>query len=166
MERLNTITGKLQSNLDGLSSYIEIHTNIAGVLTLDISQAGTVLSSIADLKKNVMDLKKEVVELDKIQSYNKASDSFDEPEDREIKGKAPASNRVEHPSHYTWLKEKCGIEVIDIVRHLNFNIGNVVKYVLRSGHKTEKGMSDKQKQIEDLQKAAFYINNEIERLSK
>lgn len=85
---------------------------------------------------------------------------------REIKGKAPASNRVEHPSHYTWLKEKCGIEVIDIVRHLNFNIGNVVKYVLRSGHKTEKGMSDKQKQIEDLQKAAFYINDEIERLSK
>lgn len=166
MERLSTIAGKLQSNLDGLSSYIEIHTNVAGVITLDISQTGTVLSSIADLKKNVMDLKKEITELDKIQSYSKASNDFDEPKDREIKGKVPTSNRVEHPSHYTWLKEKCGIEVIDIVRHLNFNIGNVVKYVLRSGHKTEEGMSDKQKQIEDLQKASFYINDEIERLSK
>ena len=73
------------------------------------------------------------------------------------------NNRVEHPAHYTWLKELCDIEVIDITRHMNFNLGNVIKYVLRSGHKSEQGMSDKQKQIEDLKKARFYINDEIKR---
>lgn len=47
---------------------------------------------------------------------------------------------------------------------MNFNLGNVIKYVLRSGHKSEQGMSDKQKQIEDLKKARFYIDDEIRRL--
>lgn len=79
--------------------------------------------------------------------------------------KAPA-DRVNHPSHYTWLKEQCGIEVIDITRHLNFNIGNVIKYVLRSGHKSEAGLTNRQKQIEDLQKAVFYLNDEIKRLQQ
>ena len=73
-------------------------------------------------------------------------------------------NRVNHPSHYTWLKELCGIEVIDITRHMNFNLGNVIKYVLRSGHKSEEGMSDEEKEIEDLKKAVFYLNDEINRL--
>ena len=71
------------------------------------------------------------------------------------------NSRINHPSHYTWLKDLCGVEVIDIVRHMNFNLGNVVKYVLRAGHKSEEGMSDLQKQIEDLKKASFYINDEI-----
>ena len=73
-------------------------------------------------------------------------------------------DRVNHPSHYTWLKKLCGIEVIDITRHMNFNLGNVIKYVLRSGHKSEEGMSDKQKRIEDLKKAVFYLNDEINRI--
>lgn len=75
-----------------------------------------------------------------------------------------SDDRVNHPSHYTWLKKLCGIEVIDITRHMNFNLGNVIKYVLRSGHKSEEGMSDKQKRIEDLKKAVFYLNDEINRL--
>lgn len=74
------------------------------------------------------------------------------------------TDRVNHPSHYTWLKKLCGIEVIDITRHMNFNLGNVIKYVLRSGHKSEEGMSDKQKRIEDLKKAVFYLNDEINRI--
>lgn len=74
------------------------------------------------------------------------------------------TDRVNHPSHYTWLKDKCGIEVLDIARHMNFNLGNSIKYILRSGHKSEEGMSDKQKQIEDLKKAIFYLNDEIKRL--
>ena len=36
-----------------------------------------------------------------------------------------AEDMVNHPSHYTWLKEKCGIEVIDITRHMDFNLGQV-----------------------------------------
>ena len=71
------------------------------------------------------------------------------------------NDRVDHPSHYTWLKDKCGIEVIDITRHLDFDLGNAIKYILRSGHKEEAGYTWKQKQIEDLKKAAFYINDKI-----
>ena len=72
--------------------------------------------------------------------------------------------KVEHPSHYTWLKEKCGVEVIDITRHLNFDRGNAVKYLLRAGYKSEEGYTAKEKEIEDLKKALFYINDEIKRL--
>lgn len=73
-------------------------------------------------------------------------------------------DKVNHPSHYTWLREKCGIEVIDITRHLSFDRGNAIKYLLRAGYKTEKGYSEKQKLIEDLKKAIFYINDEIKQL--
>ena len=68
---------------------------------------------------------------------------------------------VNNPSHYTWLKDKCGIEVIDITRHLDFDLGNSVKYILRSNHKHDASMSDKEKAIQDLEKAIFYLNDEI-----
>ena len=73
-------------------------------------------------------------------------------------------DKVNHLSHYTWLKEKCGIEVIDITRHMNFCKGNAVKYLLRAGYKSEEGYSDIQKEIEDLRKAIWYINDEIKQL--
>ena len=73
---------------------------------------------------------------------------------------------VNHPSHYTWLKELCGIEVIDITRHLNFDLGNSIKYILRSGHKSEEGISDIDKTIEDLEKAIWYLKDEIQRIQK
>lgn len=74
--------------------------------------------------------------------------------------------RVNHPSHYTWLKDKCGIEVIDITRHMNFCLGNAIKYILRAGYKEEKGLSKNVKKIEDLQKAIWYIQDEINKLAK
>ena len=74
------------------------------------------------------------------------------------------ADRVNHPEHYTWLKDLCGIEVRDITRHMNFNLGNVLKYVLRAGKKSEQGISDISKTIEDLRKAKFYIEDEIYRL--
>lgn len=74
------------------------------------------------------------------------------------------NDKVDHPSHYTWLKDLCGIEVIDITRHMDFNLGNSIKYILRSGHKKEEGYTDKQKTIEDLKKAIWYINDEINML--
>lgn len=76
------------------------------------------------------------------------------------------NDKVNHPSHYVWLKELCGIEVIDITRHLDFDLGNAVKYILRAGKKSEKGYSDLDKTVEDLKKAIFYINDEIELLEK
>ena len=79
--------------------------------------------------------------------------------------KAP-DDKVNHPSHYTWLKDLCGVEVIDITRHMDFNLGNSIKYILRSGHKKEEGYTDKQKTIEDLKKAIWYIEDEIKMLEK
>ena len=63
---------------------------------------------------------------------------------------------VNHPSHYTDGK----IEVIDFIldKKLNFTRGNAVKYISRPGKKNP------EKEIEDLQKAAWYINREIQRL--
>lgn len=74
-------------------------------------------------------------------------------------------DKVNHPSHYTWLKERCGIEVIDITRHLDFDTGNAVKYLLRAGHKSEEGMTDKEKTIQDLEKAVWYIQDKIKMLT-
>lgn len=70
---------------------------------------------------------------------------------------------VTHPSHYAWLKDLCGVEPIDICRQFDFNVGNALKYLMRKGKK-DGNMTDQEKRIEDLQKAAFYINDEITKL--
>ena len=75
-------------------------------------------------------------------------------------------DNVNHPSHYSWLKDKCGIEVIDVTRHLDFDLGNAVKYILRAGKKKDSSLNDKEKTIEDLKKAVWYINDKIKMLEK
>lgn len=74
------------------------------------------------------------------------------------------TDNVNHPSHYTWLKDKCGVEVIDITRHMDFCLGNVIKYIMRAGHKQDAVLSDRQKEIEDLKKARFYLDDKIKQL--
>lgn len=71
--------------------------------------------------------------------------------------------QVEHPSHYAWLKELCGIEPLDICRHLGFNVGNAIKYLLRKD-KVDGNKTKREKRIEDLKKAKFYIEDEIKLL--
>ena len=73
-------------------------------------------------------------------------------------------DKVNHPAHYSYLKKLCGIEVIDITRHMDFDLGNAIKYILRAGHKTEEGYDNRSKTIEDLKKAIFYINDKIKTL--
>lgn len=68
------------------------------------------------------------------------------------------TNRVKHPSYY---QDPSGVECITVARHRNFNIGNALKYLWRAGLKEEEGLNRVEKQIEDLQKAIFYINDEI-----
>lgn len=62
---------------------------------------------------------------------------------------------VNHPSHYTQ-----GIEAIDYIEShkMNFCIGNVIKYITRAKHKGT--------ELQDLKKASWYLNREIERLEK
>lgn len=76
----------------------------------------------------------------------------------------PKEDLVNHPKHYSWLKDKCGIEVIDITRWLDFDLGNAIKYLLRAGKKTESNMSDNEKTIQDLKKAIWYIQDKIKQL--
>ena len=66
------------------------------------------------------------------------------------------SDMVNHPSHYT----DGNIEVIDFIedKKLNYHRGNALKYLCRAGKK------DPAKEVEDLQKAIWYINREIQRL--
>lgn len=64
--------------------------------------------------------------------------------------------QVNNPKHYN--SHPSGVECIEITRHMNFNLGNAVKYLWRSG------LKNGQPTLQDLQKAAWYINDEIERL--
>ena len=70
------------------------------------------------------------------------------------------TDNVNHPAHYTWLKELCGIEVIDITRHMNFNLGQVLKYILRLGHKEDNNFTYYEKILSDLHKAEYYLKKE------
>ena len=62
---------------------------------------------------------------------------------------------VNHPPHYT--SHPSGIEAIQITRHMNFNLGNAIKYIWRAGLKGNGA--------QDLQKAVFYLNDEIARIA-
>jgi len=66
------------------------------------------------------------------------------------------SDRVEHPSYYQGTN---GIECIDIIRHYVCDIANAQKYLMRAGHKPEQGMTQEEKEIEDLKKSLFYIDD-------
>ena len=63
---------------------------------------------------------------------------------------------VNHPKHYT--AHPSGVECIQVTEHMNFCIGNVVKYLFRADHKGSP--------IEDLKKARWYLDREIQRREK
>ena len=69
---------------------------------------------------------------------------------------------VNHPSHYNKVP---GIECIEVVRHFDFDRGNAIKYIWRSGEKPEAGMSSREKEIEDLEKAMWYLKDRIDYLN-
>jgi len=64
--------------------------------------------------------------------------------------------RIDHPAHYN--QHPSGIEAIEICEHMGFNLGNAIKYLLRADHKGQK--------LDDLKKAAWYVNREIEKLGR
>lgn len=68
------------------------------------------------------------------------------------------TEEVNHPDHYN--SHPSGVECITIVRHMGFNLGNAIKYIWRAGlkgHSLDAG-------IKDLEKAAWYIQDELDRL--
>lgn len=69
---------------------------------------------------------------------------------------AEVKDNVNHPAHY----KTGGIETIDFIeaKSLNYNLGNVVKYITRADYKGKK--------LEDLKKAQWYLNREVSNLEK
>ena len=65
------------------------------------------------------------------------------------------SDNVNHPKHYT--EHPSGVECIQVTEHMNFCIGNAVKYLWRAGLKHDDS-------LEDLRKARWYIEREIKRI--
>lgn len=65
-------------------------------------------------------------------------------------------NPVNKPFHYN--AHHSGIECIEVVRHMTFNVGNAIKYLWRAGLKGDA--------IEDLKKARWYIEDEIAKCEK
>jgi hypothetical protein len=68
---------------------------------------------------------------------------------------APAEDAI-NPAHYR--KHPSGIECIEVTRHMNFNVGNAIKYIWRH--------LDKGDPIENLKKAQWYLDDEIRRLEQ
>jgi len=91
---------------------------------------------------------------------SKAED-YDEDDDIQVykkhrhEGKEHMTDVVNHPPHY----KDGGIETIDYIRakNLNYYRGNAVKYISRAGKKSKCP-------VEDLKKAVWYLNYEIETL--
>ncbi len=63
---------------------------------------------------------------------------------------------VNHPPHYK--AHPSGVECIQITEHMNFNLGNAIKYIWRADLKGNA--------VEDLKKAQFYLDREIARIEK
>lgn len=83
----------------------------------------------------------------------------------QLQAAEPTVDMINHPPHYkgsaaavTCINcgERTTVECIDVTRHMNFNVGNVIKYCWRLGLKGDP--------VEQLKKAVFYLQDEIKRL--
>ena len=66
------------------------------------------------------------------------------------------NDSINNPKHYT--NHPSGIECIQITEHMSFCLGNAIKYIWRADLKND--------EIEDLKKARWYIDREIEKRMK
>lgn len=71
-----------------------------------------------------------------------------------MNGASTERDDVNSPAHY--MSHPSGVECLTITRHMNFNLGNAVKYIWRAGLKGDA--------VKDLRKAVFYLNDEIKRI--
>jgi len=99
----------------------------------------------------VAELMIRVAELEKKSGLADANDA-----DPPVPETPQVHDAVDRPSHYT--QHPAGIECIQVVEHLGFNVGNAIKYLWRQGLKDNR--------LEDLQKAAWYIQREILRVER
>lgn len=89
---------------------------------------------------------------DKVSRFQPTKDDIHDPPPPGVLPIVTAGDPVNHPPHYT--KHPSGVECISVTEHMNFCLGNAVKYIWRA---------DLKGGIEDLRKAEWYIKREIER---
>lgn len=88
-----------------------------------------------------------------------ADDIFQDEAPQKVEKKtSKGQGSVDHPAHYNVGK----IEVIDAIEdwELNFSRGNAVKYIARAGRKSP------ETEIQDLEKAIWYLQRELQRIKK
>ena len=97
----------------------------------------------------------EITEHERVKATDKIAEII-KPKAKKTKNTIISSDPVNHPSHYT----TGGIETIDFIeaKGLDYNLGNVVKYITRADKKG--------KQLEDLKKAQWYLNRAVSNLEK
>lgn len=182
LQEINKSNGEIMLNEDFVKGYGEFVKHKKCVTKVVYDTHGEVVSSIVTFEDEEEENQNESID-DKMKAAKEAEVNLKATEAKliakevakvqesvssdyidVIAGMMMKDDKISHPSHYTWLKELCGIEVIDITRHLDFDMGNALKYLLRAGKKSEEGYSGKEKEIEDLKKAVFYIQDKIKML--
>lgn len=139
---------------NGCNAYIRLQEFLETVATqLALTASG---SYILTLGKNTS--KMENLMTFQILKLNKVG----ETEEAEETTETSADDAVNHPAHYT--SHPSGVECITITRHYCFSIGNAIKYLWRAGLKQDADKTEKEKEIEDLEKAVWYINDRIKQL--
>lgn len=143
------------SNGKIVATIVDIDEKNTGLLKVDVQdhgliwfdQNGTLLPSgmTCGFKLHLSNMELEVILPEEVGFYKHPVQPFDKPIDM-----------VNKPPHYKG--HKSGVECIEITRHMNFNLGNAIKYLWRSEFKNS--------QIQDLEKAIWYINDEIKRLKQ
>ena len=133
-----------------------VHDNSPILFSIDRKDGVTWLCTSVSFDNKLFDY----FDTDSIMNYGQKFDIVTKNEGETANKK---TEQVSHPSHYAWLKDLCGVEPLDICRHLDFNTGNAIKYLLRKD-KVDGNKTKTEKRIEDLRKAVFYIQDEIKLL--
>ena len=133
----------------------EIADSMVDEVVRDWVERGMMLTEIADKWKASTDAVEDILS-ENVPGFVR-SGFFDPVYHPPYHARSSFFNPVEHPPHY--VDHPSGIECIEITRHMNFNLGNAIKYIWRSGKK------DQSREVEDLRKAVWYIQDEIKRLN-
>lgn len=129
--------------------YIGYYKKIKAYIAIAIDDSECIIFDINDIDRFEKIYRRTVDDVNEISSNNNVNNKPD---------------NVEHPFHYT--SHPSGVECITVARHFCFDIGNAIKYLWRAGLKKEQGMSNLEKEIEDCNKAIWYIKDHVKMLNK
>lgn len=156
------INGQNKKTLVNLIGAINVIT-----ATLDSKgQRKNLLLELKEIRQKAFDFLEKGVIPDNMVHTKSSKDVVETQADKlkleKLRVKENSVDNVNHPKHYT--SHPSGVECIDITRYYPFAIGCAIKYLWRAGLKSDASLSDKEKEIEDLNKAIWYINDRIKQL--